>query len=140
MKTTAWVLSVAGLVPFVGLAVAGMKSDDPRLTQALLAYAACILSFLGGIEWGVGLRSTDDEKRAAWIMGISIFPSLIAWSALLQPSVAMGIGIAMAGFTSALAVDRYLSRMELLPGWFWQLRLQITGGVLVSLTLALLTH
>jgi hypothetical protein len=140
MKQTAWVLSVAGLVPFVGLALATLTSDDARMGQALLAYAAAILSFLGGIQWGVGLSMTGDQKQAAWVLGISVFPSLIAWSALLQDGLAIGYGVALGGLLSALAVDRYLMQMELLPAWFWTLRTRITALACASLALAILGH
>lgn len=140
MKTAAWVLSGAGLVPIVGLSAALIVSDDARLGQALLAYSAVILSFLGGIQWGVALFSQGDDRRATWLLGISIFPSLIAWSCLLQPGLSSGLGVVLAGFLSALLVDRYLTRMEILPVWFWGLRWRITSVVVVSLGLTLLLH
>lgn len=140
MKQTAWVLSVAGIVPFMGLALAATTSADARLGHALLAYAASILSFLGGIQWGLGLSMTHDQKQAAWVLGISVFPSLIAWSALLQEGLVLGYGVALGGLLSALAVDRYLMRMELLPAWFWTLRMRITAAACVSLLLAIFAH
>ena len=140
MKTTAWVLSAAGLVPIAGLSLAVISSGDARMGQALLAYAAVILSFLGGIQWGAGLATQGDVKRSAWVLGISVFPTLIAWSSLLQPGLQMGLGVALAGFLSALLVDRYLMRMEIFPVWFWQMRLRITAAVIACLGLVILLH
>ena len=53
---SAWLLGLAGLIPF---AVGAVATCVPLLGQtrflaadALCDYAACILSFLGGIRWG----------------------------------------------------------------------------------------
>jgi hypothetical protein len=50
----AWALGLAGLIPFVALAL--LVALNPRIKEeaasALLAYGAIILSFLGGIRWG----------------------------------------------------------------------------------------
>jgi hypothetical protein len=120
--------------------MASVASEDARILPSLLAYGASILSFLGGIQWGVALNERDDERRSPWVMGISIFPSLIAWSALLQPNVTWGIGIVMAGLLSALVVDGYLVRMGMVANWFWSLRRWITAAAFSFLAIALLMH
>jgi len=53
-------LGYAGLAPFVGLALLlWLVSPDlhPFVALALAAYGAAIVSFLGGIHWGIGLWS-----------------------------------------------------------------------------------
>ena len=53
----AW-LGGLGALPFVGLAVAVVGLEGPAravVVQALLGYGAVILSFLGGIHWGLAI-------------------------------------------------------------------------------------
>ncbi|MBY0355403.1 MAG: DUF3429 domain-containing protein [Rickettsiales bacterium] len=138
MKQTGWALSIAGLVPFIGLTLTQLATPSPDTLHALLAYAAVILAFLGGIQWGIGMRIDGDSKQSSWVMGLSIFPSLIAWAALLQSSEILGILMAVAGLLSALAVDYYLHRMEVLTDWFWAMRWRISALAVSCLLLALI--
>lgn len=140
MKRMAWGLSLAGLLPFVALSIGVAFDLLAHATTALIAYAAVILSFLGGIQWGVSMMSREDDSRSAWVMGMSIAPSLVAWGSLLTPQLSLAFIIALAGLASALAVDRALMRMAMLPLWFWQLRVRITAIVSFCLLLALFTH
>ena len=59
-------LGVLGAMPFVFLAVAGPfleASVQERAHFALVAYGAIILSFLGGIHWGLAIAGA---LRPAW--------------------------------------------------------------------------
>lgn len=51
---SAWLLGLAGLIPFV--TAAGIVWFDPEnrneAVSAITAYGAIVLSFLGGIRWG----------------------------------------------------------------------------------------
>jgi len=54
--------------------------DQPLLeymSDALLLYAAIILSFMGAIHWGLGIANADDPS--ARLLVISVIPPLIAW-------------------------------------------------------------
>lgn len=82
----AWALGLAGLIPFVALA--GLQWLSPpgwRMLAglALLAYGAVIVSFLGGIHWGLALREPS-ARQLLW----AVTPSLLAWLAVLldQPA------------------------------------------------------
>ena len=57
-STLARGLGVAGLLPFIaGAAAVWLVGPQDRLpAAALLAYAALIASFLGGIHWGLAMR------------------------------------------------------------------------------------
>ena len=74
VRRLAWFLSFAGAVPFL-LATAALFVSDassvrvPAIT-ALVTYSAVILSFLGGIEWGLAIRDESgngvDARRSRW--------------------------------------------------------------------------
>lgn len=110
--TAQWVqrLGLAGLLPFVLLAgllwlLSGPTQDWSAM--ALAAYAALIVSFLGGIHWGVAWLRLAPEgsppplKHFVW--GVS--PTLLAWPGVLMPPDA---GLAWLGFLllACYLVDR----------------------------------
>ena len=69
-------LGYAGLIPFVaGAALAWLIQPEwrPFTAAALSAYAAVIVSFLGGIHWGIGFR---DGTPRLFLWGV--VPSLVA--------------------------------------------------------------
>ena len=61
----AWGLGLAGLIPFVlTAAVQWLPQPGWRMlaAMALLGYGAVIVSFLGGIHWGLAMRSASRER------------------------------------------------------------------------------
>ncbi len=127
-------LAYAGLLPFVvGAALIWIvRADAQRHAEAVLsAYAAVILSFLGGIHWGFGIRSGRDEvAHFAW----AIVPSLVAWVAVLMPSnaalVIHGVMIVV-----CYLVDRKVYPMHDAAGWL-TLRFRLTAVASLSCFLA----
>jgi hypothetical protein len=125
---TAHRLGQAGLLPFVAAAVLTwlVRPDAlPHVSNALVAYAALIVSFLGGIHWGLGFR---DGGRAPFVWGV--LPSLAAWPALLLPARA---GLALLGLLliACYAVDRVRYAQHGLAEWL-TLRLQLTAVASLS--------
>ncbi|MEN3791342.1 DUF3429 domain-containing protein [Fulvimarina sp. MAC3] len=125
---TAWALGLGGLVPFVllsGLLAYGGTSTIAFgvVTLALAAYSAAILSFLGGIRWGLGLRRDATNPQRDLIL--SVLPSLMGWALVLVP-----VPYAFAGFAVSFALqgiwDFASARMRKLPAWFARLRLVLT--------------
>ena len=119
------ILGLAGLLPFLAGAVALAALDAPGLKAwagtALVAYAALIATFLGGIHWGLAMQGVQPVNvRLGW--GVS--PSLLAWVAVMLPP---GIGLPWlaALLVICYAVDRKLYVSARLSGWLG-LRLQLT--------------
>ena len=131
-------LGLGGLIPFWGLALAlllrGAFGLHPAaLDFALATYAAIIISFLGGIRWGLAVRAEDIGGNYA----ISVVPSLVAWALLAAPEPWR---LALLGIT-ALALgpfDLGLVRSGLAPQWFGRLRLILSTGAGVALLLGAL--
>jgi hypothetical protein len=142
------VLGAAGLLPmvialFVRLA-AGSDPDTPlpgMLGGLALAYAAMILSFLGGAWWGVAsARATAaDQPR---LLAIAVVPSILA-ALLFGLSADMPVLCStLLGLVIALTplVDRMLDRKRLVPAWWMNLRLPLSlalGALTIGLGFAL---
>ena len=59
IRRIAWILTFAGAIPFAvatGFLFAGDSHVRVPAIAALVTYSAVVLSFLGGIEWGLALR------------------------------------------------------------------------------------
>ena len=96
-------LGYAGLLPFIALAAAAWLAPlvyRGQAAHALLAYGATIASFLGAIHWGLAMRERLMPPTGALVWGV--FPSLVAWVALLLPlsqglvTLALLLGICLA--------------------------------------------
>ena len=131
----AQVLGYGGLIPFFAAAIASWTLDEPLLgidpIDAGRAYGAVILSFLGGIRWGLALTSAK-QIAAEKDLAISVAPSVAAWAALLLPALP-GLVILLAGFIAQLYWDMRAHRKGLIPQWFKGLRVQLTFGAVIGL-------
>ena len=104
-STAALGLGYAGLLPFIGAALwllAGPAEQQALAARVLAAYAATIVSFLGGIHWGLAFAAPEgpSSARLAW----GVVPSLLAWPALLLPPAA-GLALLAATLVLCYAVD-----------------------------------
>ncbi len=135
-------LGYAGLLPQI-LALVAVAAGEPggRFTALALsyAYAALILSFLGGLWWGLAAQARVPVPRWVWFAAVA--PSLIAlvsavpWAtgdAWPGPSMAL-LGLSLIG---SLLVDYRLRAEGLCPSWWLRLRLPLSIGLGV-LTLAI---
>ncbi len=115
-QTTARRLAYAGLVPFVlgALLVWLVRAEaHPYVALALSAYAAVILSFLGGIHWGLAMRQAEQPPRVLW-WGVG--PSLVAWPAAVMPPDA-GLVVHGLMLLACYGVDRRLYPPLGAAGW-----------------------
>jgi hypothetical protein len=142
VRRLAWFLALAGVVPFL-LATAALFVSDassvrvPAIT-ALVTYAAVILSFLGGIEWGLAIRDeSGNESTRAIALGLSTVSSLAAWAVLWLPSPTWQVGSALALFAAVWAADEWMAGRGLLPTWFVDLRTAVSAIVAALLAVAL---
>lgn len=118
-------LGYAGLVPFVLLtALMWLVSAEllPFVSIALGGYAAAIVSFLGGVHWGIGFMKGEAAPRFHFIWGV--MPSLLAWLALMMPAYA---ALPLLGLVllACYAVDRKTYPPADLKQWL-PMRLRLT--------------
>jgi hypothetical protein len=135
------ILTLAGALPFIGLSASlwlAPTEYHAKITTALITYAAIILSFLGGIQWGgaVALAETAPKSaRTMWLL--SIVPSLLAWLMLFVSGAGTQLLIAITLFTFVWIIDALLHVQKLIPLWFFRFRTLITAIVLGSILAAL---
>ena len=134
-------LGLSGLLPQLAAVALLLSGDSQSRFSALAiayAYAAIILSFLGGLWWGLAAR-TDSPPR--WLWFASVAPSLIAlvtawpWMVGLRwpgPSLVV-LGISL---IAALLVDRALVRAGIAPPGWMALRIPLSLGLGVLTMLA----
>jgi hypothetical protein len=131
----AWILGLAGLLPFLAHALFSWLSPPSELVGVLRSqahYAASILTFLGALHWGVTLASPSVVDRAAVIRLLwSVLPSIFCWVVTLYPTD-VSLPLLFAGLLVALAIDLLLYRGTPVPRWFLTLRVVLSAGALAS--------
>tara|TARA_A100001037_G_C15145865_1_gene636278 strand:- start:2359 stop:2805 length:447 start_codon:yes stop_codon:yes gene_type:complete len=134
-------LGALGAIPFIVLAFATVISGSTHgISQALIAYGAVILSFLGGIQWGLAIAPSESGEADANLfrrLGWSVVPSLIAWGAMLL-QVRAGLLVLAVAFVIVLLLDLQACRRGEAPPWYPNLRLPLTAAVVSSLTLSVI--
>lgn len=122
-------LGYAGLLPFVlGAFLVWIVRPDahPYATLALSAYAAVIVSFLGGIHWGFGFREAAPPP-SLFLWGV--LPALVAWAAVMMPASA-GLVIHGVMLWACYAVDRRVYPRHGAEGWLvLRFRLSAVAGL-----------
>ncbi|MET0482067.1 MAG: DUF3429 domain-containing protein [Aestuariivirgaceae bacterium] len=120
-------LGVAGALPFWIAALSfftGIGMTEGQSLAVALAYGGLMLSFLGGIRWGVALGAPDERQRARAMIG-GAMPVLAGLAAFfLAPPIGLSL-IIIALFVQALA-DVMSADRGALPGWFGRLRALLT--------------
>nr|WP_277924098.1 DUF3429 domain-containing protein [Sphingomonas hankookensis] len=130
-------LGYAGLLPpMVGIAIRVIDPAKGGMMLALsLFYAALILSFLGGMWWGMAAARVTGAAMTLWL-AVAVVPTLVALTAgaVLFASVVSAAAIVAAGLLGSLLVDMALVRAGHAPPWWMKLRVPLSVG-LAALTL-----
>ena len=117
-------LGYAGLLPFVaGAALQWMVREEvrPHVEHALSVYGAVIVSFLGGIHWGVAL---GHRAPAAGLLVWGVTPSLLAWWGAMMPPSA-GLALLGGALVVCYLVDRRVYPAHGMRAWL-TLRFRLT--------------
>jgi Protein of unknown function (DUF3429) len=135
----ALLLGWLGVVPFVALGLATVIADQQAAasaSSALVLYAAVILSFMGGAQWGLAMVTGVNEPPVlARRLAISVLPALAAFALAILPARAALTGLA-AVFLALLAYDIATARAGIAPAWYPALRIQLTTAVVFCLLVA----
>lgn len=140
VPAAAWLLGAAGLIPFLALSAALAADtgiDRPWATLALMTYGAVILSFMGGVHWGLAMvretRQDADPGSDLALYGASVIPSLAGWFAILFLEPGPAMAVMAASFAGLLAYDFSAIRRGMAPGWYAALRFPLTVIVVLCL-------
>ncbi len=119
-------LAYAGLVPFVlGMGLIWLVTQDEAhafASMLLLNYAGVIVSFLGALLWGMGMRSVQAEPTL-WVWGVSA--PVLAWVGTLMPPYA-GLVVQGVLLIACYAMDRKLYPQHGGTAWL-TLRFRLTA-------------
>jgi hypothetical protein len=135
LSDTARALGHLGLLPFVLGALlvwVGLPAEPHAfVTLALSAYAGLIVSFLGGIHWGMALRHSA-PPASLFIWGV--VATLVAWLAVLMPPYA-GLVVHGVMLSACYAVDRRVYPVHGAGHWL-TLRFRLSAVAALSCFLA----
>ncbi len=141
-------LGYFGAVPFVFLAGAAWLVDmhDQFLVLfSLVTYGAVILSFMGGVRWGLAMLNRQGPTLLP--LTVSVTPALLGWLAVVLLFVIHTLGaylqwavpllILAVSFLGLFWSDVRATAQGHAPAWYPRLRVRLTGAVVFSLLLAL---
>jgi len=137
LPSGAALLGFSGAIPFASFAAASTLTTQYADVIALgqISYAACILTFLGGVHWGKELmvnKSAPDTR----ILAYSVLPSLYAWTAFALP-----YNIALYYLSIGLfSVAVYDVNDKTLPQWYRTMRIPLTTVAATSVFLTGYNH
>lgn len=135
-RRTAWLLGLAGLLPFAGAALAFFAAPDSWsgfAEGALIAYGAVILSFLGAVHWGLALRAPVEEAAAGPArLTLGVVPALIGWVSLLLPDV-FALPLLALGILGTAGLEQWARGRGLVPGDYLMLRWVLSVGAALCL-------
>ena len=127
-------LGFAGLVPQVALAVVVIGGPPDLASVAMrlaLCYAALILSFIGGVWWG--LSAQPGKRTGPWLWLAAVAPSLIAFACLgawvFGRAPVLGLTIIGMALVATLAIDAGLAANGWCARGWLRLRIPLSFGL-----------
>lgn len=133
IKQHANVLGYLGLIPFVLLPIGMLVLQSefkPQIGEALVAYGAVIISFLGAHHWTLSVSGASHKN-----MLYAVTPALIGWIAILMP-VQYGMLTVLIGLLITWYADNKLSAMD---AWYLVLRNRLTFVAVSSISIAIVS-
>jgi Protein of unknown function (DUF3429) len=134
-------LGLLSLVPFIWFGLGAVSADLNTAARSLLAlidYAALILTFAGGVHWGLGFA--PDVRRPSVRLVAGAAPLVVAWAALVSVPLAGGLVallILMVGYLLAILIEHRAAALWLIPGRYMMLRWTVSLVALVMLVIVL---
>jgi len=147
-------LSVAGLVPFIGLGAVVLLDPiaSPISIEMLVCYGAVILSFIGAVHWGFALRDTAHPVNGVpltpaalgaerQLLVFGVLPALIGWVALIAmlhfAAPAFALFLLLAGFFITIVIETIGKGRNVVAGNYLAMRWGVSIVVLVVLLIVL---
>ncbi|MEP7156256.1 MAG: DUF3429 domain-containing protein [Betaproteobacteria bacterium] len=135
------ILAILGTLPFLAAATMAWLEigfNKMRLLQAISIYAALVLAFFGGIQWGLGVSLRETAPRSAQTLFLLPLALTLPGAALLLiDSYSARLVIASALLAASWGVDALLHLQRLIPTWFFRLRCIVSPVAIASLLLLL---
>tara|TARA_B100001093_G_scaffold517839_1_gene600643 strand:- start:2095 stop:2544 length:450 start_codon:yes stop_codon:yes gene_type:complete len=121
VETIGMRLGYLGLVPFILGAVIALLSEElaSLAIQAFVLYSLAILSFMGGVHWGLALIT---GTRQSTRLLISVVPVIVAWICLITLAAPLTLAVLGGGFIAQWFIDRPLLAELPIPPWYLEMR------------------
>ena len=128
-----WDASVAPLERALGLE--GWRvlqcGDQQTVRRRFITYGACILSWLGAVQWGLAMAAAPPARPVRYIAAVA--PALLGWGALnYEGSGTVGHSLLAGGFVGTYIIDELGVRAGWAPRWYGTLRAPLTFGVVMT--------
>lgn len=139
----ALILGWLGVVPFAAfslLSVTGTTALPFGPQDGLFLYGALILSFMGGVQWGLAAVRADDPdghdaSRLGLRLSLSVLPALAGFGLWFTSATLALIGLAIS-FALLLVYDLRTVSEGVAPRWYGPLRVQLSTAVVSLLLLS----
>ena len=121
-------LGYLGLIPFLAGAVTALLSEElvSLAFQAFILYSLAILSFMGGIHWGLALIiGTRQSTRLL----ISVVPVIVAWICMIALPATLTLAVLGGGFIAQWFIDRPILAELPIPSWYLEMRPRLAYAV-----------
>jgi len=135
-----WAIAIIGSIPIVIFTVmiviaGGRTGFSASLIDAYKVYSAIVLSFLGGIHWGIILGSDNDNLSGKTLV-IALIAPFIGWVAVfvVEP---LCFALLIVGFAGQGAWDNFSAHRGNLPLWYSKTRMILTLVVILSMAIAM---
>lgn len=131
-------LGFLALIPLAVSALVSLYAGHPGTAHfgvvSFAVYAACLLSFLGGVRCGMEIMRAPNAPNPLRLL-FSALPSLAGWVlalfVIVEPA-AIGAAAAFAGlFSLQYLWDHRSARDAGAPAWYPLLRQVLTGGAMI---------
>ena len=121
VETMGMRLGYLGLIPFVFGAVTALLSRElvSLAFQAFILYSLAILSFMGGVHWGLALIT---GTRQSTRLLISVVPVVAAWICLIALPAPLTLAVLGGGFIAQWFIDRPILAELPIPSWYLEMR------------------
>lgn len=121
VETMGMRLGYLGLIPFVFGAVTALLSQElvSLAFQAFILYSLAILSFMGGVHWGLALIT---GTRQSTRLLISVVPVVAAWICLIALPAPLTLAVLGGGFIAQWLIDRPILAELPIPSWYLEMR------------------
>lgn len=121
VETMGMRLGYLGLTPFVVGTVTALLSQEliSLVFQAFVLYSIAILSFMGGVHWGLALIT---GTRQSTRLLISVVPVVAAWICLIALPAPLTLAVLGGGFIAQWFIDRPILAELPIPSWYLEMR------------------
>ena len=121
VETMGMRLGYLGLIPFMFGAVTALLSQElvSLAFQAFILYSLAILSFMGGVHWGLALIT---GTRQSTRLLISVVPVVAAWICLIALPAPLTLAVLGGGFIAQWFIDRPILAELPIPSWYLEMR------------------